>query len=97
MSWNMFSVEMYWLGIGMNLYVISENCDVNKLKSLLVKMRDFELVGGEKFWNGIIFVDGRLIDYFFFEFYFGYIIIFCNGIIFVNGIVLEIMILNFWI
>lgn len=96
-SWNMLSAEMYWLGIGMNLYVISENCDVNKLKSPLVKTRDLESAGGEKSWNGIIFADGRSIDHPSPELHPGHTTILRNGTIFANGTVLETTIPNPWI
>lgn len=96
-SWNMLSAEMYWLGIGMNLYVISENCDVNKLKSPLVKARDLESAGGEKSWNGIIFADGRSINHPSPELHPGHTTILRNGTIFANGTVLETTIPNPWV
>ncbi|KAK4178032.1 PLC-like phosphodiesterase [Triangularia setosa] len=95
-GWNTLSAEMYWLGVGMNLYVISENCDVNKWKSPLIKARELELAGGEE-WNGIIYANGTVLDHPSPELHPGHSSVLRNGTIFANGSVLETTILNPWI
>ncbi|KAK0719065.1 PLC-like phosphodiesterase [Apiosordaria backusii] len=95
-GWHTLSAEMYWLGIGMNLYVISENCDVNKWKSPLIKARELELAGGKE-WNGIIFANGTVVDQPSPELHPGHTSILRNGTIFANGTMLETTIPNPWI
>ncbi|KAM0326924.1 hypothetical protein ACHAQA_006044, partial [Verticillium albo-atrum] len=68
--WDELGGELKTLAIGLNLYTISENCDINKFRSKLLPKKssnarlpaapqDNPLVSS---WNGIIFANGTVID-----------------------------------
>ncbi|OAQ63888.1 phospholipase C-like protein [Purpureocillium lilacinum] len=65
-SWNHLSAELYTLAIGLNLYMISENCEVSTRRSpLLPKPRKSFALQAAKLasnWHGIIFANGTAQD-----------------------------------
>lgn len=97
-SWNSLSAEMYWVAIGMNLYTASENCDVNKQRSPLLRRSEeaFKIESGDKKWNGIIFANGTTVDNPPPTLHPGRIEVLRNGTVFANGTVLETSIPNPW-
>ncbi|ODA83869.1 hypothetical protein RJ55_02385 [Drechmeria coniospora] len=67
-AWNQLSAEMYTLAIGLNLYMISENCDISPRRSpLLAKARPMPLSTNNVVtaapWNGIIYANGTVQDF----------------------------------
>ncbi|KAK4131592.1 PLC-like phosphodiesterase [Trichocladium antarcticum] len=58
-AWDSLSAEMYTLAVGMNLYMASENCDVNRRRGPL---RSAPKVSRGVPWNGIIFANGTTVD-----------------------------------
>ncbi|KAG6031422.1 hypothetical protein E4U41_007575 [Claviceps citrina] len=73
-AWDQLSAEMYTFAVGMNLYMISENCDINAQPSPLLPGRE-PASGPNAFaalsragnpltsaWNGIIYADGTVDD-----------------------------------
>ncbi|KND91669.1 PI-PLC X-box domain-containing protein [Tolypocladium ophioglossoides CBS 100239] len=65
-GWDQLSAEMYTLGIGMNLYMVSENCDISTQRSpLLPKPKALQNVKVNMLsepWNGIIYANGTVQD-----------------------------------
>lgn len=66
-SWDQLSAEMYTFAIGMNLYMISENCDINQKRSPLLPGASTAvntLNAGQvaPAWNGIIYANGTVDD-----------------------------------
>jgi hypothetical protein len=70
-DWDELGAELYTLAIGLNLYMLSENCEISPKRSQLLPKRssnkariasrqqDNPLVSS---WNGIIFANGTIID-----------------------------------
>ncbi|KND86311.1 Killer toxin subunits alpha/beta [Tolypocladium ophioglossoides CBS 100239] len=93
-SWNELSAELYTLAIGMNLYMISENCDISSRRSpLLPKPK-----GGIKAlqasrlatpWNGIIYANGTVQNNPPMTLHPGRVKVFKSGTKFLNGTVLA--------
>ncbi|KAK4167732.1 PI-PLC X domain-containing protein 1 [Cladorrhinum sp. PSN259] len=104
-GWDQLSAELYWLAIGLNLYTVSENCDVSGRKSPLLRSRDI-LPGSrrrglerkqERKWNGIIFANGTKVDNPPPELkQLGRVEVLRNGTVFGNGTVLERSVPNPW-
>jgi hypothetical protein len=66
-AWDRLSAELYTLAVGLNLYMASENCDVNTRRSPLLKRSpeekgDMHRREEAPAWNGIIFANGTTID-----------------------------------
>lgn len=68
-NWDQLSAEMYTLAVGMNLYMISENCDISKQRSPLLPgaaaakfSADAEPKVPVPMWNGIIYENGTVVD-----------------------------------
>ncbi|OAA72288.1 LysM domain-containing protein [Cordyceps fumosorosea ARSEF 2679] len=70
-AWDQLSAELYTLAVGMNLYMISENCDISKGRSPLLppppRAQAFTLSApGPKqlipMWNGIIYENGTIVN-----------------------------------
>ncbi|KAG8414320.1 hypothetical protein J3459_014860 [Metarhizium acridum] len=64
-SWDQLSAEMYTFAIGMNLYMISENCDIHQKRSPLLPGANSAvqtLDAGQlaSAWNGIIYANGTV-------------------------------------
>lgn len=99
-AWDRLSAEMYTLAIGLNLYMVSENCDIHKKRSPLLRARSLSLEGEpyqEAQWNGIIFANGTAIDSPPPTLHPGRVEILRNGTVFGNGTVLEKNIPNPWL
>ncbi|PTB75304.1 PLC-like phosphodiesterase [Trichoderma longibrachiatum ATCC 18648] len=63
-SWDQLSAELYTLAIGLNLYMISENCDVSTVASPLLPAgrSAMRLSTMAKPWNGIHYANGTIVD-----------------------------------
>ncbi|KAI8409226.1 hypothetical protein FOFC_09061, partial [Fusarium oxysporum] len=67
-EWDELSAEMQVLAIGLNLYMISENCDINEKRPPLLpdSSKAAKLAsGGRKgfsSWNGVVFANGTRFD-----------------------------------
>ncbi|KAJ6440715.1 phospholipase C-like protein [Purpureocillium lavendulum] len=66
-KWDQLSAELYTLAIGMNLYMISENCDINTRRSPLLSKAKKHVKAVQKDppmtpWNGIIYANGTVDD-----------------------------------
>jgi hypothetical protein len=65
-DWNQVGADIVTLAIGLNLYMVSENCDFSKgrsplLPSVSASSRMVTLSASVP-WNGIIFANGTNID-----------------------------------
>ncbi|KAK4227797.1 PI-PLC X domain-containing protein 1 [Podospora fimiseda] len=96
-NWDQLSAELYWLAIGLNLYTVSENCNISPRKSPLLRARDvrFRRRSQDK-WNGIIFANGTRVDNPPPQLHPGRVEFLRNGTVFGNGTVLERTIPNPW-
>ena len=63
-EWDTLSAELQVLAIGLNLYLISENCKISSIRPPLLPSK-----GGNKFasgrksgWNGVVFGNGTRLD-----------------------------------
>ncbi|KAL4820329.1 PLC-like phosphodiesterase [Aspergillus spinulosporus] len=97
-GWNQLSAELYTLAIGLNLYMLSENCDVSEQRSpLLPPVAEASKTSAVKSalqkiapsWNGIIFANGTVIDDPPSNLHYGRAELLKNGTVFGNGTVLE--------
>ncbi|OAQ70980.1 phospholipase C-like protein [Pochonia chlamydosporia 170] len=66
-KWDQLSAEMYTFAIGMNLYMISENCDINRRRSPLlpganINLKEVTAQAMASTWNGIIYANGTVDD-----------------------------------
>ncbi|KAK4097470.1 PLC-like phosphodiesterase [Parathielavia hyrcaniae] len=99
-GWDRLSAEMYTLAVGLNLYMASENCDVAKRRSPLLR-RDgtvgVESRDSEVPWNGIIFANGTTVDDPPPTLHIGRVEVLRNGTVFGNGTVLEQNMPNPWL
>ncbi|KAL2856177.1 PLC-like phosphodiesterase [Aspergillus pseudodeflectus] len=96
-AWNQLSAELYTLAIGLNLYMVSENCDVSTQRSPLLP--SVAMTSGAKRtisrpWNGIIFANGTIIDTPPRNLHPGRVEVLKNGTVFNDGTMLEEDILN---
>jgi hypothetical protein len=99
-AWDSLSAELYTLAVGMNLYMASENCDVNKRRTPLLKARGITTEGKqgrEAPWNGIIFANGTTLDNPPLTLHPGRANILRSGTVLGNGTVLEASIPNPWL
>ncbi|KAK4043853.1 PLC-like phosphodiesterase [Parachaetomium inaequale] len=96
-AWDRLSAEIYTLGVGMNLYMASENCDVNKRRPPLLRRGEVAVESREQPWNGIIFANGTTVDSPPPTLHPGRVEILRNGTVFSNGTVLERSIPNPWL
>ncbi|KAH6856631.1 LysM domain-containing protein [Chaetomium sp. MPI-CAGE-AT-0009] len=96
-SWGELGAELYTLAIGLNLYMLSENCEISPRRSPLLpkrsgnariapKPQDNPLVSS---WNGIIFANGTVVDNPPPTLHVGQPEILRNGTVFSNGTVLT--------
>lgn len=97
-SWDQLSAEMYTLAIGMNLYMISENCDINQRRSpLLPKTNSVANAVVETLatgplastWNGIIYANGTVVDHPAASLHPGRVDVLKKGTKFLNGTVIR--------
>ncbi|KAK3296361.1 PLC-like phosphodiesterase [Chaetomium fimeti] len=97
-AWDQLSAEIYTLAVGMNLYMASENCDVNKRQPPLLGRSEVAVRESQETpWNGIIFANGTTVDNPPAALHLGRVEILRNGTIFNNGTVLEQSIPNPWL
>ncbi|KAF5240008.1 hypothetical protein FAUST_4592 [Fusarium austroamericanum] len=63
-EWDTLSAELQVLAIGLNLYMISENCDISSMYPPLLPSKN----GPNKFasrksaWNGVVFANGTRLE-----------------------------------
>ncbi|KAK4153515.1 PLC-like phosphodiesterase [Chaetomidium leptoderma] len=96
-AWDRLSAEIYTLAVGMNLYMASENCDVNKRRPPLLRRGEVAVEEEEAPWNGIIFANGTTLDNPPPTLHPGRAAMLRNGTVFGNGTVLERSIPNPWL
>jgi hypothetical protein len=97
-AWDRLSAEIYTLAVGMNLYMASENCNVNKRRNPLLRRDQIGLEESrEAPWNGIIFANGTTLDNPPPTLHPGRVEILRNGTVFGNGTVLEQSMPNPWL
>ncbi|KAG7290163.1 hypothetical protein NEMBOFW57_000161 [Staphylotrichum longicolle] len=97
-AWDRLSAELYTLAVGMNLYMASENCDVGKRRTPLLRRGGSEGVEDrEVSWNGILFANGTKLDNPPPTLHPGRAEILRNGTVLGNGTVLEESIPNPWL
>jgi hypothetical protein len=92
-DWDQLGAELYTLAIGLNLYMLSENCDISKGRSPLLpsassRMAPMALSAAPAPWNGIIFANGTKMDYPPADLHVGRVEVLKNGTVFGNGTVL---------
>jgi hypothetical protein len=100
--WEELGAELYTLAIGLNLYMLSENCDISPRRSPLLPKRSstarvaFKAASQDtnnnplvSSWNGIIFANGTTIDNPPPTLHVGKPEILKNGTVFSNGTVLT--------
>ncbi|KAL2863395.1 phosphatidylinositol-specific phospholipase C domain-containing protein [Aspergillus lucknowensis] len=92
-AWNQLSAELYTLAIGLNLYMISENCDVSSQRHPLLppvaSATSSALRRLSPAWNGIIFANGTVVDKPPQGVHPGRVEVLKNGTVFSDGTVLE--------
>lgn len=96
-SWDQLSAEMQTLAIGMNLYMISENCDISKQRSAVLPRQQAMTLAIEEdngkelipVWNGIIYQNGTVIDQPANGTHPGRVAILKRGTVFLNGTVVQ--------
>ncbi|PKX92852.1 PLC-like phosphodiesterase [Aspergillus novofumigatus IBT 16806] len=103
-NWASLGAELYTLAIGLNLYMISENCGISKHRSPLLphpsssRMANINsltrLTSMTKPWNGIIFANGTVLENPPPSLHPGRVEILKKGTVFNNGTVLEASIPN---
>jgi hypothetical protein len=97
-AWDRLSAELYTLAVGMNLYMASENCNVNTRRSPLLRRGEVTVEESrEELWNGIIFANGTTVDNPPVTLHPGRAEILRNGTVLGNGTVLEQSIPNPWL
>jgi hypothetical protein len=89
-DWNQLGADIVTLAIGLNLYMVSENCDFSKGRSPLLPSASsrIALLSASVPWNGIIFANSTKIDYPPTDLHVGRVEVLKNGTIFGNGTVL---------
>lgn len=89
-AWEQLGSELKTLAQGMNLYLVSENCDINKgrhpLKMAKPSISAARLAAP---WNGIMYANGTKIDYIDPDFKPFFEPILRNGTVFANGTVVQ--------
>lgn len=91
-SWGQLSAELYTLAIGMNLYMVSENCNVSAQRSPLLRKPSNTIAATTwpaAQWNGIIYANGTVQDDAPETLDLGQVEVLKNGTVFRNGTVLE--------
>ncbi|KAL4803414.1 PLC-like phosphodiesterase [Aspergillus unguis] len=88
-AWNQLSAELYTLAIGLNLYMLSENCDVSSERSPLLPGEIMSLERHAPTWNGIVFANGTVVDTPARNLHLGRVGVLKNGTVFDNGTVLD--------
>jgi hypothetical protein len=95
-SWEQLSADIYTLAIGLNLYMISENCDVSTTVSPLLSSVSSELrkTSLSKSWKGVVYANGTVVDNPPHHFHLGRVEILKKGTKFLNGTVLGEDVIN---
>ncbi|KAH6959267.1 hypothetical protein DER45DRAFT_594703 [Fusarium avenaceum] len=90
-DWDDLSAEIQVLAIGLNLYLISENCDISSIYPPLLPSKDGpgKLASHKSAWNGVVFANGTRLDKTPPGFRLGCSAILPKGTIFGNGTVLQ--------
>ena len=93
-SWDQLSAEMQTLAIGLNLYMISENCDISRRQSPLLPRPKAKLdvktnMLTQEAWNGIVYANGTVENTPPTSLHHGRVRMLKKGTRFLNGTVLE--------
>ncbi|KAG6187229.1 hypothetical protein E4U36_008252 [Claviceps purpurea] len=101
-GWDQLSAEMYTFAVGMNLYMISENCDINTRRSPLLSLASghsgmlTSMVASSttssplvSTWNGIIYANGTVDDDPPLGVHPGRVNVLRHGVRFLNGTVVQ--------
>ncbi|KKK12535.1 hypothetical protein AOCH_000070 [Aspergillus ochraceoroseus] len=92
-AWSQLGAELYTLAIGLNLYMISENCDVSDERSpvlpSLTSSTSSQTKRAASGWNGIIYANGTVVDHPPRNLHPGRVEVLKAGTVFNNGTVLE--------
>ena len=88
-DWDQLSADIYTLAIGLNLYMISENCDISPKKSPLLKDKKAKSRLASAPWNGIVFANGTVLNNPPPTLHYGRVEYLKNGTVFSNGTVLQ--------
>jgi hypothetical protein len=90
-DWNQLGADIGTLAIGLNLYMVSENCDFSKGRSPLLPSASSRMapLSVSVPWNGIIFANGTKIDYPPADLHVGRVEVLKNGTVYGNGTVLT--------
>ncbi|WQF90322.1 Putative PLC-like phosphodiesterase, TIM beta/alpha-barrel domain superfamily [Colletotrichum destructivum] len=98
LEWDALSAELYTLATGLNLYPISENCNINpeRRSPLLPSSKNSRVPSNPLVsqFNGVIFANGTTIERPPPGFHPGRVEILRNGTVFRNGTILEKSVLN---
>ncbi|KAK5991566.1 hypothetical protein PT974_09851 [Cladobotryum mycophilum] len=88
-SWNQLSADVYTLAVGLNLYMISENCNVSNQRSPVLPGSQSALKALDAPWNGIIFANGTVLNDPPKHLHPGRVEVLKSGTMFLNGTVLT--------
>ncbi|KOS20544.1 hypothetical protein ESCO_005293 [Escovopsis weberi] len=92
-SWNLLSADVYTLAVGLNLYMISENCALSPGRSTLLPVAEGAVrtssVSLSRPWNGIIYANGTVDDHPPAHLHPGRVSVLKSGTVFMNGTVLT--------
>lgn len=63
-EWDTLSAELQVLAIGLNLYMISENCDISSIYPPLLPRKNGpnKLASRKSAWNGVVFANGTRLE-----------------------------------
>ena len=93
LDWDSLSADLYTLAIGLNLFMISENCEISPDRSPLLPSASTKVMSKMNLlktpWNGIIFANGTKLDNPPPTLHPGRVEILRNGTVFSNGTVLA--------
>ncbi|KAM0247239.1 hypothetical protein ACHAQJ_009924 [Trichoderma viride] len=95
-SWEQLSADLYTLAVGLNLYMVSENCDVSTTISPLLSdvSSKLKITSLSKSWKSIIYANGTVVNEPPPRLHFGRVKILKKGTKFLNGTVLEEDVIN---
>ncbi|KAM0339921.1 hypothetical protein ACHAPU_010753 [Fusarium lateritium] len=95
-DWDDLSAEMQVLAIGLNLFLVSENCGISSIRPPLLPLNNgpARLASRKSGWNGVVFANGTRLDKAPPNLRLGCSATMPKGTIFGNGTVLQHEILN---
>ncbi|KAK1240137.1 hypothetical protein MKX08_007579 [Trichoderma sp. CBMAI-0020] len=88
-SWAQLSAEMYTLAVGLNLYMVSENCNVSSVSPLSSASSALKMASLAESWSGIVYANGTVVNEPPRHLHPGRVEMLKKGTVFMNGTVLE--------